>query len=193
MFVLKTTVVCVFLLTPMSVYLLLIGRIAHNLADGEIPVEYVRYELTDLFVTSLRASPEHRSLSCNWSAMLRLLENTTSGNMSDDDDSVQDRHLEGVKQRVLLQFLVSCAEKEVSSLTENENMDADVMEARRSSRNSVPAAKKKQKTSSAHEELTLKLLGALPSLVTSYKTETAVLRSLTSLPQYFCRLDCASL
>ena len=93
--------------------------------------------------------------------MLRLLESDTSGNVSDDDDdSLRGRHFDSVKQRVLIQFLVSCAESEVSSLFDNVNMDPELTEARKSLRKGVPAAKKKEKTSSAHEELTLKLLGS---------------------------------
>jgi hypothetical protein len=168
-------------------------RIAHNLADGDIPLEHVRYDLTDLIVVSLRASQKHRSLACNWSAMLHILESDSSITSEECDDDLPraERRMDVVKQRVLLRLLVCAAEMEVSALSGDggiaQNMDPDLVEARKSAQENV-VPRKKQKTNSTHEELTLALLSALPSLVTSYKTESAVLQSLTGLPQYFCKL-----
>ena len=160
--------------------------------DGDIPIDQVRYELTDFVVSSLRASPEHKSLTSNWSAMLRVLETDTS--MSDDDSSPNmNQRVDAVKKRVLLRFLVSAGKMEVSGLDKgvNENLDPDLVEARKASQESMSRSRKKQKVSSTHEEFTLALLGTLPALLTSYKTETGVLQSLTSLPQYFCKYLCA--
>jgi hypothetical protein len=160
------------------------SRIAHNLADGEIPVEQVRYELADLIVASLRTSPEHKALICNWSAMMSALDSNSKldDEDEDDDDLLSDSRLDAVKQRVLLRLIVCAAEMEVSALSGDghANEDPDLVEIHKSTQ-----AGPKKKTESSHEELTLALLGALPSLLVSYKSETPVLESLTGLPQYF--------
>ena len=171
-----------------------VHRISHNIGEFDIPIKQARYELTDNIVASLRAIPEHRALASNWSAMVRAIENELSGSAVDEDMSSADpdRRIEALRQRVLLRFLVCAAEMEVSSLSgdANENIDKDLVEARKAQRETVPASsKKKQNSHSSHEDLTLALLGALPRLLESFKSEDAVMQILTSLPQYFCELS----
>lgn len=149
-------------------------RIAHNLSDSEIPVEHVRYELTDFVVMSLRASPEHKSLVCNWSTLMMAMQIDNS--VPNDDEAA--RAL-AVRQRVLLRFVVYAAKMEVTEATSLFQIDADLVSAM------TQHSSKKSKTTTSHEELTLALLKALPDLLALYKGETAVLKGLTSLPQYF--------
>lgn len=123
--------------------------------------------------------------------MVRAIDSELSGTAVDEDMSDPDRRMEALRQRVLLRFLVCAAEMEVSSLSgdANENVDKDLIEAREAQRETVAASKTKQKSGSSHEDLTLALLGALPRLLESFKSEDAVMQILTSLPQYFCKLS----
>jgi len=149
----------------------------------------VRYELADLLVTSLRSSPKHESLMSNWAAMMKLLDAGQKSNSS----TASSRRMESIKQRIILRVLVSSVKSEATSLTSLlhlTNVDPALIEARKTMAKSMrvqPKARTKQLGRSSHEELTSTLLTALPSLLTTFKTEGSILEDLTSLPQYFCK------
>jgi len=153
----------------------------------------MRFELTDLVVSALRSMPEHKSLTTNWSAMLRALQSETTRRKSIN------LRLDTVRQRVLLRMFVAAAKMEVSDVVANasaEILDPDLVLAMQASQDSLVTTtkagtkntKKKQKENlSSHEELTLALLRSLPDLLQRFKSETTVLESLTTLPGYFCK------
>lgn len=105
-----------------------------------------------------------------------------------------DHRQDTVKQRVLLRMMVTAVTLEVTDAVPDDKtiVDPDLINARQTERESLQATlthkKKPTRTSSqssSHEELTLALLRALPDLLVSFKSESSVLQSLTTLPQYF--------
>jgi cohesin complex subunit SA-1/2 len=165
-------------------------RVAHTLSDSDIPLQNIHYELVDLIVLSLRDMPEHKHLVCNWAAMLRALQGDEQNRRK--SISKGDQRQDTVKQRVLLRMLVTAVTLEVTdAVTVDETIvDPDLIDARQAERKSLQATSTKTKkptikSSTSHEELTLALLRALPDLLVSFKSETSVLQSLTTLPQYF--------
>ena len=73
-----------------------------------------------------------------------------------------------------------------------EIVDPDLVDARQAEHESLQTTsnkKPKKNSSSSHEELTLALLRALPDLLMSFKSETPVMQSLTTLPQYFRKCE----
>jgi cohesin complex subunit SA-1/2 len=163
------------------------NRVGHCLADSEdIPIEHMQIELTDLVVSSLRAMPEHKSLVTNWPAMLRAIHGAGSKQSLGDKN---ERRKEASKKRVLLRMLVCAAELEVNGAADDDslpnNVDPDLLAARKSAQLEAEQPKKKRKVESSKEEFTLALVKALPDLLIAYKEETSVLQSLTTLPRYF--------
>jgi ABC-type antimicrobial peptide transport system ATPase subunit len=166
-------------------------RITITISEGEIPLEHVQYELSDHVVASLRNMPEYKLLVCNWDAMLRALQNEQRRKSTDQRSDT-------VNQRVILRMLVTSAKLEVSDVDSNEvaALDPDLLFVRQQEQDKLKAKTEKKnkaaKTANAiaspHAELTVALLRALPDLLTSFKSEIPVLQSLTSLPQYLCKL-----
>lgn len=154
------------------------------LFDDDIPVEQVAYSLTDLVVASLRSMKEHKPLVCNWSAILRALQN-------DDRKKSGDQRIDTVKQRVMLRMLVASATFEMTDVASGLSVvDPKLVQAKSSAQEALRADKKQsKKDQTSHEDLTLALLRTLPDLLQSYKSENVVLQSLTELPQYFCKYD----
>lgn len=145
-------------------------------------MEHVRYELTDLVVSNMRSIDEHKTLMSNWDAMMDALGRSRKGKPNE-------HRKEAVRQRVLLRIIAAAAEMEISSANIDtvvaDCVDPDLEEIRRANQSAAPAKKKQKATESSHESLTLSLLGALPSLLDTYKSEPAILESLTGLPQFF--------
>jgi cohesin complex subunit SA-1/2 len=132
--------------------------------------------------------PEYKHLICNWAAMLRALQGDERRKSISKGDQRQDT----VKQRVLLRMFVTAVTLEVTdAVTDYKTIvDPDLVDARQAEYESLQTTKKKPtKNSSSHEELTLALLRALPDLLISFKSETSVLQSLTTLPQYFRKCE----
>jgi hypothetical protein len=168
------------------------ARIAHCLSDGDIHIDEIRYELADLVVASLRSMQEHKHLVSNWAAMLRALkgdDSKPSGRSVNMNKSEQ--RLDIVKQRVLLQMLVTTAKQEIGYTEEFASKVADPgwlkVRNEKDKETQMQPAKKQKVSPSAHEALTLDILRALPDLLTSFKSETSVLQILTTLPQYICK------
>jgi hypothetical protein len=166
----------------------------------------MRFHLANLVIESMRACPEHRDLATNFNAMLRALNNSSETIVGETEEAQQKRQEEDVSRRVLLQMLVAAVEMEVlSSPIEDsllaEIVDGDLLECHHSNEQlSGETGKKKNKnkkaasqSSSARDDLTLALLRSLPDLMESFKTEPAIVRSLTTLPQYFCESSTSSL
>lgn len=164
------------------------------LGDGDIPLKLIRYELVDFSVSSLRSSPDHKHLICNWSAMLQVLESETTRALqhSEDLDEQSDRRVESIAQRVLLRILATAVEMEVSSrsssgIITDGIVDGDLLAARKATRPELqaPTKARNRKEPSSHEEMTSELLVALPDLLIAYKTDPSVVEGLVGLPQYF--------
>ena len=180
-------------------------RIAHSISEGGIPIERMRFDLADLVIASLRDT-RHRPLASNFAAILHALEiySSPSKAKGSSREGKKDRRINQVHRRVLLQLLVAAVEQEVGSMSgsageapESEIVDPDLTAGRRvdNVHSVFPASgggnKKKVKgSSSSRRDLTIILLRALPGLMSSYKTELPVLRSLTRLPQHFGKLSC---
>ena len=167
--------------------------LARVLSDSDIPIEDIEYYRADLVVSSLRSMPEHMSLATNWSAMLRALQSEKSHRRS---KLSEEHRQETVKQLVLLRLFVTAVKMEVSDASSEVAVVYDplVIEAVQANQDSMvaeppaKATKKSQKKSDdTHEDLTLALLRSLPDLLMRFKSETGVLASLTTLPQYFCK------
>jgi cohesin complex subunit SA-1/2 len=180
----------------------LVEWISHILSDSEIPIENIRYRLTDYLVSSMRAMEEHKSLASNWSAILQCLKVdginfTPNRKISHQSIEVGDQRQDAVQQRVLLRFLVASADLEVYSLSGGtipnsmtQEIDRDVLNIEREQhleRTIVSSKKKNRHTSTSQEELTFALLRALPDLLVSFKSESPVLQNLTSLSRYLCK------
>jgi hypothetical protein len=161
-------------------------RVAHSLSDhADMPIESMRIDLTDLVVSSLRSMPEHKALVTNWTAILKAIDGAGS---KQSWRNKEERRKEGAKKRVLLRMLASAVEMEVNADSEfgfAGSVDPDMLSARKSAQLGGQQPSKKQKTGSSQEDLTLALVKALPGLFVSYKEETTVLQSLTTLPRYF--------
>lgn len=155
-----------------------------------MPIEKMQIELTDLVVSSLRSMPAHKALVTNWSAMLRAIEGACS---NQSGRSKEERRTEGAKKRVLLRMLGFAAELEVDNAAADDDDesgsrgDPDMLAARKAAQVGAEQSKKKRKVGSSKEDFTLALARALPGLLVSYKSETTVLRDLTTLPRYFCK------
>lgn len=178
-------------LTDLSPFTL--QRLAGVLSDGDIPLDEIEYERADLVVSALRAIPEHAPLASNWTAMLQALKNDKNSRKS----SSTNQRIEMVQQRVLLRMFVTAVRMEVGDAG-NEcttNVDPLLLEAIQEHQDSLTTVKpstnvkstKQKSKSDMHEELTIALLRSLPELLLRFKSETPVLASLTTLPQYFCK------
>ncbi len=138
--------------------------------------------MADLVVASFRDMKEHKALVCNWSAFLRALQ-------SDNRKKSGDQRIDTVKQCVMLRMLATAASFEVPNVASGLSLlDPKFAEAKATAQEALQTEKKKpNKNQASHEDLTLALLRTLPDLLQSYKSENVVLRSLTELPQYFCK------
>jgi cohesin complex subunit SA-1/2 len=143
-------------------------RVAHQLTDGDIPIDKIRVHLTDYIVQSLREMPEHKCLATNWSAMLKAIrsENTQQEKAGREDVA---------KQRVLLRMLATAAELEVGGSPAADSSD----EGKKSGNK-----RKKDSTIEPSEALSISLLKSLPHLLVAFKGDVVALRSLTKLPRY---------
>ena len=99
------------------------------------------------------------------------------------------RSLETVQRRVLLEMIVASVEQELSVLdnsTLDGVLDSDVLTGQRSAEQPAKETKKKG-NQGLQEKLTIAMLQALPELLSAFKTDIDLLRSLTTLPKYFCK------
>lgn len=167
--------------------------VAHALSDGAVPMEFLRVHLTSYIVQSIRDMPAHAHLMTDWSAILRAIQRDTEANVSQS----QAQRVTLAKQRVLLQIFASAAALEARSGYCSEDtgegtliLDSDVGRAKSqllfaSGVVGTVGKYKKQPAALSGESLTVSLLKALPNLLEAYKGDLIVLRSLTTLPQYF--------
>lgn len=163
----------------------------HALTQGEnLATEEVRFNRIDYLIHSLRAMDEHKKLVTNWTAMLRALR---SEDASSKKTPQKKRQAAVLKQRVILRMLV-CSAKLESGISAADgfmsgDIDADLLKHQKEEEiDSQPVKKKGRKIkspSSSPDLLTYVLLSELPALLSSFKSETAVLRDLTGLPQCF--------
>jgi hypothetical protein len=112
-----------------------------------------------LVIQSLKAMPEHKCLTTNWSAMLRAIR---SENPQQDARTGRE---ELAKQRVLLRMLACAAELSVKDPSAGES-------------------KKRKKEVSPPEILSIALLKSLPHLLIAFKGDGIALQSITQLPRY---------
>jgi hypothetical protein len=97
---------------------------------------------------------------------------------------------ETVQQRVLLRMLVCAAELETQGFddvtaTASSDVDPDWLAAKRTHTVSEPKKKKVHYSSSTREDLTLSLMAEFPDLLSLFKSDVFILRSLSELPEYF--------
>ena len=160
---------------------------AHALTDGQVPIEKIKVHLVDLLIISLRDMPEHKSIVTNWSAILFAISEdnvatTSQGTTAGDKADV-------AKQRVLVQMLACAAKAEVGSVVNSSflhgDIDPDVVEAYEKEGTTLKNEKKGSRRGiGLHESLSIALLKALPNLLVKFKSDSAILESLTSLPRY---------
>mmetsp|Transcript_24504 Transcript_24504/g.36303 ORF Transcript_24504/g.36303 Transcript_24504/m.36303 type:complete len:1119 (+) Transcript_24504:1970-5326(+) len=165
---------------------------AHTLTDGPVPIDKIQVDLADFIVQSVRSMPEHQSVVTNWSAMLRTIgednvattaQGTSAGGRADV-----------AKQRVLVRMLATAARAEVGDVTDSSfllrDVDADVVHAIGGISDGPPnkgrktGGKVRVSTGIQHEKLSIALLRALPDLLIKFKSDAAVLESISSLPRY---------
>ena len=191
-------------------------RVAHTLSDSKIPISEIRYHLVDYIVMSLREMPEYKHyVSQHWNAMLRcVLHGDEHHSRKSTGSKKSENRINIVTQRVLIRMLVTAVQFEVmnigyhstgkdkvATMTRLDDDDTELFDAQRAalmtSFQSAPStaaattthtSKKAAMPNSAktQEDLTMSLLRGLPQLLVSFKSETSILQSLTTLPQYFC-------
>ena len=187
-------------------------RVAHTLSDSKIPISEIRYDLVDYIVMSLREMPEYKHyVSQHWNAMLRCVVHGDEHHSRKSTGSKKNENrINIVTQRVLIRMLVTAVQFEVMNIghpstgkdkvvpmTRLDDDDAEFLDAQRTamigtfqsgSTTAVTTSKKGAATQNvkSQEELTMVLLRELPQLLVSFKSETPILQSLTTLPQYFC-------
>ena len=79
-------------------------------------------------------------------------------------------------------MLATAAQAEVGEVAAADFLDDD------SGKKAKKSAKKKGANAKEHEVLSVALLNALPDLLVRFKTDPAILRSITVLPRYICKL-----
>jgi cohesin complex subunit SA-1/2 len=170
---------------------------SHALSSGKIPIQKVRIHLVDYLVHSLRAMPQHKSIVTSWSAMLRAIKDdniamTSQGTAAGDKANV-------AKQRVLVQMLICAAKAEVESVDPDylhTNVDSDVVDLLKKKlieeakeENCPPTKRARASSNLQHENLSIALMKALPDLLVQFKSDSAIIESLVSLPRYFSELE----
>jgi cohesin complex subunit SA-1/2 len=155
----------------------LAGWVAHTLGQSEIPLDQMRFEYSAYIIQSLRACPEHEALARDFPSLIKAFENSLSAGVSKPSlkEARENQALADMKQRVLLFFLMTAVEEEVSLSDPEQLMDFHLEEPETSHRNK----------SSVRDSMTRALLPTLPNLVTSFKGDNEVLRRLVKLPLYF--------
>ena len=187
-------------------------RVAHTLSDSEIPISEIRYDLVDYVVMSLREMPEFKHfVSQHWNAVLRcVLHGDEHHSRKSIESNKKETRISTVTQRVLIRMLVTAVQFEVMNIgnhlmgrdkvtpmTRLDDDDTELLDAQRTaligsfmttSSTFTNKSKKAALSSNAktQEDLTMALLRELPQLLISFKSETSILQSLTTLPQYFC-------
>ena len=196
-------------------------RIAHTLSDSTIPVSEIRYDLVDFIVMSLREMPEYKHhVSHHWNAMLRcVLHGDEHISRKNSGAKKSDNRINIVTQRVMIRMLVAAVQFEVMNIGQHskgkdkvvpmnliDDGDSEFLEAQRSalttsfqsaaaSTTAKSATSKNVATSNnakAQEDLTMALLRELPQLLVSFKSDTSIVKSLTTLPLYFRMSTCFS-
>jgi hypothetical protein len=165
-----------------SVYLhlVLLTRVGHALTDGPIPLEFIRLELTDYIVDSLRSMSEHHSLVTNWTAMV-LAAKECEYSPSPKRDKAEER-AELAKEKVVFKLFSRAAHAEVCAVSPGFLEIGASAEGPEWDKQSLPRLKSKLNNSS-HLELSSVILKELPDFLMKYKTESDILTSLCSLPR----------
>ena len=157
---------------------------AHAMTNNEdIPVDKILIEAADNLVRSLREMPEHKGLVTDWSAMLRAIKDdkiaATASNVTAGDKA------NVAKQRVLVRMLACAAREEVGEVASKEFLtndeDPDTVEEQGTKKGKKPS---KDVLNREHENLTVALLKALPSLLIQFKGDNAIVPELASLPRF---------
>lgn len=187
-------------------------RVAHTISDSKIPVSEIRYDLVDFIVMSLREMPEYKHyVSNHWNAMLRcVLHGDEHHARKSSGSKTSENRINIVTQRVMIRMLVTAVQFEVMNIgslstgkdkvaptTRLDDDDTEFLDAQRTallgsfqSASTTSSTTTTQKGTAAYnmktqEDLTMALLRELPQLLVSFKSETSILQSLTTLPQYF--------
>jgi hypothetical protein len=161
---------------------------------------------------SLREMPEFKHyVSQHWNAMLRcVLHGDEHHSRNSSKSNKKETRINIVTQRVLIRMLVTAVQFEVMNIghhstgkdkvvpmTRLDDDDTEFLDAQRTaligsfqsaSMTATNTSKKAAASNNAktQEDLTMALLRELPQLLVSFKSETSILQSLTTLPQYFC-------
>ncbi|EJK58196.1 hypothetical protein THAOC_21703 [Thalassiosira oceanica] len=157
---------------------------AHAMTNNDdIPVDKILIEAADNLVRSLREMPEHKGLVTDWSAMLRAIKDdkiaATASNVTAGDKA------NVAKQRVLVRMLACAAREEVGEVASKEFLtydeDPDTVGEQDTKKGKKPS---KDVLNREHENLTVALLKALPSLLIQFKGDNAIVPELASLPRF---------
>jgi hypothetical protein len=150
--------------------------VAHVLSLDDIPMENIRFNLAAYIIESLRAHPKHYSLSRNFGALVKALEDSLNVSFSESRKARRERKDLDVKHRILLEFLMTAVEEEVPLMSDIVDPDLRAVET-------------KKRKISVQSQMTRSLLPILPKLMASFKSETSVVQRLAQLPLHFgtCR------
>lgn len=147
----------------------------------------MRFEVVDLVIASLRDSKGHRGLATNFEVMLKALHSFDKGSSR---QTKKERLDQTAHERILLRMLVAAAKQEVKTTGDDDiasYLDPDLLAAQNAEYRSLEIQKKKKEGSASREQLSVALLKELPGLMSRFKSDTAILRSLTCLPQYLSK------
>lgn len=146
--------------------------VTHTISLDDIPMENIQFHYSAFIIESLRACPEHYALSRNFGALVKALEDSLNLSVSESRKASRERISLDVRQRVLLEFLMTAVEEEVPLMSEIIDPALRTIET------------KKRKVS-VQGQMTRSLLPILPKLMASFKSATAVVRRLAQLPLHF--------
>jgi len=156
--------------------------LAHTLTDGPITIDAIQIDLANFLIHSMRNMPEHKDLVTNWSVMLRSIQEKSVATI--DGATAGDR-ADVAKQRVLVQMLTEATKLEVREVADASFFESGFDKEMMVDECANKEKKKRNKSEGVHESLTVTLLMALPNLLTKFKTDSATLASLTSIPRNF--------
>ncbi|GMH57862.1 hypothetical protein TrVE_jg11868 [Triparma verrucosa] len=145
--------------------------VAHAITGERTTVANAKVSFADYVVQSLRSIDEHSSITTNWSAQLRAINEDSVATTT--SNTTADKKTDAVKQLVLMRMLMASVKEEVGSVG-----DADFLTGGKKSK------AKKNKTNTSHEKLSIELLKALPALFVKFSGDSKMLQQLASLPRY---------
>ncbi|GMH66554.1 hypothetical protein TL16_g04458 [Triparma laevis f. inornata] len=147
--------------------------VAHAITGPKTTVANAKVSFADFVVQSLRSIDDHSSITTNWSALLRAINEDSVATTT--SNTTADKKTDAVKQLVLMRMLMASVKEEVGSVG-----DSDFLTGGKKAKSKAKMAK----ANTSHEKLSIELLKALPALFVKFSGDSKMLQQLASLPRY---------